>query len=331
MTTGSELVPGPTGSDKPRNPCSRSRVFTACAIGLLMFPLAGLCADIEVVDDRGDTLVLERPARRIVSLAPHVTELLFAAGAGESVIGVVNHSDFPAAAREIQQIGSNRSVSQEALVALQPDLVIAWYSGNGPEIIDRLRAFGLKVYVNEPRVLADVARSLENFGALAGAGAIGAAAARAFIDGYEALEHRYRERSPVSVFYQVWDEPLTTLNGEHLISDVIELCGGRNVFADALPLAPRISIESVVRSNPDTIVASGMGISRPEWLDDWRDWPSINAVKYEQLYFVPPDLLQRHTPRILDGARRLCDHLQKARAAHALRKAGALSQPNSGP
>ncbi len=270
-------------------------------------------ADINVVDDAGFHVRLEKPASRIASLAPHVTELLYAAGAGENVVGVVSYSDFPAAAQEVAQVGSYKSISQEALIALKPDLVIAWRSGNGPEIISRLRQLGLTVYVNEPQTLPDVAHALRVFGQLAGRDDAGEEAALAFLSTYGQLQQRYRGRRPVLVFYQVWNEPLTTLNGQHLISDIIRLCGGRNVFAEAIPLAPRVSVESVVRLDPEVIVASGMGESRPEWLDDWKDWPSIKAVREDKLYFVPPDLLQRHTPRILEGALMLCEYLDRAR------------------
>lgn len=292
-----------------------------CGLGSLLLVVAsalGLAAnanaEITVTDDLGDVIRLAHPATRIVSLAPHVTELLFAAGAGEHVIAVVDHSDFPPAARDITRLGSSKTVSHEALVALRPDLIVAWHSGNGPDIIKRVRELGLTVYVNEPRTLPDVARALLDLGRLSGHETASTAAAAAFMLRYRQLYERYQARAPVTVFYQVWDQPLTTLNGRHLISDVIRLCGGRNVFADAIPIAPNVSIEAVIRASPHVIVASGMAESRPDWLDMWKAWPSIAAVKNRQLYFVPPDLLQRHTPRVLDGAEMLCGQLDRTRA-----------------
>lgn len=293
---------------------NKSRDVVRCGLlGVILLAAPFSVAALDVVDDLGNALQLTQPAQRIVSLAPHITELLFAAGAGEQIVGVVSYSDYPDAARSIAMVGSYRSVSEESLIALQPDLIIAWHSGNGPDIIARLRALGFKVYANEPRVLSDIANSLRSFGIMAGLAESGAQAANTFLEAYEELRARYEKKRPVSVFYEVWNKPLTTVNGEHLISDVIALCGGRNVFADALPLAPKIGIESVIRLDPEAIVASGMSLSRPRWLDDWRDWPSLQAVQREQLYFVPPDLLQRHTPRILDGARQLCRHLDQVR------------------
>jgi iron complex transport system substrate-binding protein len=285
-----------------------------------LFSVASIQGEIIAVDDLGAIVSISAPAQRIVSLAPHLTELLFAAGAGGEIVGVVSHSDYPVAALTIPQIGAYNSVSHEPLIALKPDLVFAWNSGNGPELIARLRELGITVYANEPQTMRDVARSLKDFGRLTGHTQIGARAAAAFMTGYEELSARYQARASVEVFYQVWDRPLITMNGKHLISDVIRLCGGRNVFADAVPIAPRISIESVMRLDPEVIVASGMGEVRPDWLDMWTAWPSIAAVAHSQLYFVPPDLLQRHTPRVLDGAKLLCEQIDQARRARAARK-----------
>lgn len=270
-------------------------------------------ADIEVVDSLGRKLVLESPASRVISLAPHLTEVVFAAGAGKTLIGAASYSDYPEAAREIPRVGSSDNVSYETLVALNPDLVLAWRSGNGDEVIKRLEALGLTVYVDESKTLEDVPRSLRAVGTLTGNEDIAEPAARAFMAQLGNLRATYSSRHAVSVYYQIWDEPLLTLNGEHLISDVVQLCGGRNVFADALALVSRISVESVIRADPQVIIASGMDKARPEWLDAWRAWSSMTAVQNNQLYFIPPDVLQRHTPRIIEGARLMCDQLQLAR------------------
>ncbi len=270
-------------------------------------------ADIEVVDSLGRKLVLESPASRVISLAPHLTEVVFAAGAGKTLIGAASYSDYPEAAREIPRVGSSDNVSYETLVALNPDLVLAWRSGNGDEVIKRLEALGLTVYVDESKTLEDVPRSLRAVGQLTGNEDIAEPAARAFMAQLNHLRATYSSRHAVNVYYQIWDEPLLTLNGEHLISDVVQLCGGRNVFADALALVSRISVESVIRADPQVIIASGMDKARPEWLDAWRAWSSMTAVQNNQLYFIPPDVLQRHTPRIIEGARLMCDQLQLAR------------------
>lgn len=289
-------------------------------IGLIFSTIVWLCpaalADISVTDALGRELRLAEPATRIVSLAPHITEVVFAAGAGEKLVGVVSYSDFPPPARDIPQVGSYDSVRLESLLALKPDLVLAWRSGNGEEIIRRMEGLGLRVFVSEPRELPDVAETIRQIGVLADSAAVAEKSAATFLEQLAQLQRSYADAAPVSVYYQIWNEPLLTLNGEHLISDVIRLCGGRNVFSDAVTLVTRISIESVIAADPQVIVASGMDEERPEWLDEWRDWESMTAVRNDQLYFVPPDLLQRHTPRIIEGAGMLCAHLESARSAY---------------
>ena len=290
-----------------------------CLIALLWVLLmpAG-SAQITVRDGVDGTLVLEKPATRVISLAPHLTEVVYAAGAGEQLVGAVSYSDYPEEARAIPRVGSYDSVSYETLLSLKPDLVLAWHEGNGEDVVTRLRSLGLNVYVSEPRALEDVAESLRVVGVLTGNEQAANAAASRFMQQLNALRETYISRTPVTVYYQIWNEPLLTLNGDHLISDVVRLCGGRNVFADAMPLVSRISVESVLRANPQVIIASGMDKARPEWLDDWREWSAITAVKNDQLYFIPPDILQRHTPRIIEGATLMCEKLQQAREHYAI-------------
>lgn len=281
---------------------------------LALLPTLAQAEAITVTDDLGRELRLAEPARRIVSLAPHVTELLYAAGAGEQVVGAVSYSDYPEAAKALPRVGGYHKVDVEAVLALRPDLVIGWGEGNRPAERERLQAMGLAVFVNDPHSLNDIARSLQRIGQLAGTSATADAAAAAFRARRAALEAKYARQPPVRVFYQVWHAPLMTVNGAHLISSVIRLCGGENVFAALPTLTPRIGMESVLATNPQAIVASGMDASRPEWLDDWRRWKDIPAVRNGHLFHIPPDLIQRHSPRILDGAERLCDQLEAVRA-----------------
>lgn len=287
-----------------------TRCFLLLATALS--PLTTLAA-VDLVDDLGTRIQLDAPARRIVSLAPHVTELIYAAGAGDALVGVVAYSDFPPAAKSLPSVGSYTRADLEAVVALKPDLVIGWRSGNQPAQIERLRALGLPVYVNESRDLDAVAHTLRQIGRLAGTEAAAEAAAKAFELREQSLRERYAGQPPVSVFYQIWNKPLMTINGEHLISAVIRLCGGNNVFHDLGLLAPKIGEEAVLVADPEAIVASGMGEARPEWLDTWRTWSQLQAVQRDNLFFIPPELIQRHTPRILEGATRLCAQLEEAR------------------
>ncbi|MCX7898315.1 MAG: cobalamin-binding protein [Rhodocyclaceae bacterium] len=270
-------------------------------------------AEITLVDDTGATVRLFRPASRIVSLAPHITETLFAAGAADKVVGVVEYSDYPEAAKKIPRIGGYSRLDLEAIAALKPDLAIGWFSGNSPAHIEKIRALGIPVFLVQPYGLEDIAANLERFGRLAGTEKSANAAAQSFRTRLAQLRARYAQRPKVSVFYQVWHRPLTTIGGRQIISEVIRLCGGENVFADLTPLAPQVSIEAVLSRDPEAIVASGMGEARPEWLDEWRKWPSLTAVVRNNLFFIPPDLIQRPTPRLLDGALLLCEQLERAR------------------
>lgn len=293
---------------------STSGTIAAAIASLALWPGAAANASpVTVRDDVGNTVELARPATRIISLAPHVTELLFAAGAGAQVVGVVAYSDFPAEAQKLPEVGSYNNIDMERVAALRPDLVVAWSSGNRDAHLDKLRALGIPVYLNEPRTLDDVPRSLETLGKLAGSEVAAQRSADDFRARLATLESTYRERPRVRMFYQIWNQPLMTINDAHLISDVIRLCAGENVFGSLDQLAPRISEEAVLAANPEAIVASGMGEARPDWLDSWRRWPALDAVRHDNLFFVPPDLLQRHTPRILEGASRLCKQLDTAR------------------
>jgi iron complex transport system substrate-binding protein len=279
---------------------------------LLLALAASAHAQIDVRDDLGRGVRLAAPAQRIISLSPHSTELLFAAGAGTRIVGTVDHSDYPPAAGAIPKVGTYVNFDLERVIALRPDLVVTWGSGNGtaPE---RLAARGIAVYVSEPRTLDDIASALERLGTLAGTPKEAGETARRYRTRLERLRTRYGQQSPVTLFYQVWRSPMYTLGGPHIFSRVAEVCGGRNVFANLDTLSPTIDLEAVMAMDPEAIIASGMAEERPDWLDDWRKWPRLRAVRLNHLFFIPPDLLQRPTPRLLDGTERLCEALEQVR------------------
>jgi iron complex transport system substrate-binding protein len=280
---------------------------------LALWLVAAAHGELLVRDDAGSELRLEVPARRIVSLAPHLTELLYAAGAGARVVGAVDYSNHPPAARRLPRVGSYGQIDLEAVAALKPDLVVAWQSGNPSAAVEKLQRLGLPVYLSEPGRIEDVARSLEQLGRLAGTETEATAAASAYRTRLAGLRARYGGRPVVRTFYEVWNLPLTTIGGRQIISDLLRLCGGENVFGQLATLAPTVTVEAVLAADPEAIVASGMDEARPEWLDDWRRWRRLTAVARGNLFFVPPDLMQRHTPRLLDGAETLCQHLETAR------------------
>lgn len=268
---------------------------------------------ITVLDFSGREVTLDQPAKRIVALAPHIVENLYSAGAGDKLVGVVSYSNFPDEAKNVPEVGTYNAFSLEQVLALNPDLVVMWGSGNGMQTLSKFEALGIPVYVSELRQLSDVPKSIRNLSQLAGTPAIGEAEASRIETELDALHRRYGEKRSLSVLYQIWNDPLQTVNGEHLISEIIALCGGYNVFGDARSLAPRVSIESVLLRDPAAIVASGMGEARPEWLDEWRAYPSLTAVADEALLFVNPDHLQRPSARIVLGARSLCQQLDQVR------------------
>ena len=268
---------------------------------------------ITVQDFSGREVTLDQPAKRIVALAPHIVENLYSAAAGDKLVGVVSYSDFPDEAKNVPEVGTYNAFSLEQVLALNPDLVVMWGSGNGMQTLSTFEALGIPVYVSELRQLSDVPKSIRNLSQLAGTPAIGEAEASRIETELNALHRRYGEKRSLSVLYQIWNDPLQTVNGEHLISEIISLCGGYNIFGDARSLAPRVSIESVLLRDPDAIVASGMGEARPEWLDQWRAYPSLTAVADEALFFVNPDHLQRPSARIVLGARSLCHQLDQIR------------------
>ncbi len=285
---------------------------SALAVALLLVSLIAK-AEILAQDDSGQTLHLAAPARRIVSLAPHITENLFAAGAGAFIVGVSDYSDYPEAARRLPRVGSADRLDLETIVALKPDLVIAWGGGNAAAHLAKLKMLGLPLFISQPRKIDDIAKDIARFGELAGTSSIATVKAKAFRARHAELASRYAMRPPVRAFYQIWNQPLMTVNGEQLISDVMHLCGAENVFTALSQLAPLVTVEAVLAANPEAIIASGMDETRPEWLDMWRRWHDLTATARGNLFFVPPDIITRHTPRVLDGAQLLCTEMETVR------------------
>lgn len=265
------------------------------------------------VDDRGREVCLHDHARRIATLSPGATELTYAAGAGDQVVAVVSYSDYPPEAQSIASVGSHTRIDLEALVGLAPDLVIGWVTGNPTEQLETLEALGMPVFYIEPRDMDGVASAIERLARLAGTETAGQAVADNFRHQMAALESRYSGRAPVPTFYQVWDEPLMGVNDQHLIGQVVTLCGGTNVFGRSARLIPRIDDEAVLAANPEAIIAGGMGEENRHWLTHWEQFSHLTAVVEDNLFFVPPSLIQRPTPRLIEGTHLLCEKLEKAR------------------
>ena len=291
---------------------------TASARALLAVALlsgAAHAAPLRVVDDTGRTLVLPAPARRIVSLAPHLTEQLFAAGAGERLVGVARFSDYPAAARQLPVVGDYAGLDVEAVLQLKPDLVLAWSTGNQAALLGPLQRMGIPVFWSQPARLDDVAGSIQRLGVLADSAAVAERAAADYRRQLAQLRARYAGAAPVRVFAQIWDQPLTTVSNAHVIGDMVRLCGGVNVFGSAPVLTPLVSVESVLRADPQVLLAPGAAADATLWRQ-WRGWSQISAVRQRQMCVVEADWLSRFTPRTLLAADRVCACLQRARSAH---------------
>jgi iron complex transport system substrate-binding protein len=270
---------------------------------------------VSVKDDDGNIVTVQQPAQRVVSLAPHVTEMLFAAGGGSHVVGVVAYSDYPEAAKKVPQVGSNRELDLERIIALKPDLFVVWRHGSSERQIDMIRKLGVPVYHSEPRKLEDIPASLLKLGQLMGTDDAARPAAADLSRQLASLRTRYANRSPVRSFYQVWDKPLYTLNGAHIVSDALRLCGGENIFAKLPVTAPVVSVEGVLQENPEAIFATAEknygGVSM------WKPYGTLAAVRNDNLFTIDGNLLNRAGPRMIAGAAMLCEKLELARSHRA--------------
>jgi iron complex transport system substrate-binding protein len=249
---------------------------------------------------------------KMVSLAPHLTELAFVAGAGDRIVGTVEYSDHPAAARAIPRVGNAFLLDYERVLALSPDVVLAWDTGTPKQTIERLRELGLRVEVFSTPRIQDVAAELRRLGGLAGTQRVAEQAAQRYEEKVEALRAEHRGRSTISVFVQINDRPLYTVNRQQIISEIVALCGGRNVFADLNELAPAIGEEAVIAANPEAILSTDDSV--PDPMSRWRKWSSMKAVRAKNVFSLPSDDLTRPTTRLVEGARATCKALDTARA-----------------
>jgi len=264
----------------------------------------------------------DQVVRRIVSLAPHLTELTYTAGAGDRLVWAVDFSDFPVAARSLPRVGDAFHLDYEVIAALEPDLILGWQSGTSANVLNRLRELGYRVVALEPGDLDSIAEHLRTIGRLAGTLSAANRAAIQYERELRGIRDRYRGVESLSVFYQVSARPLLTINRHHVIGEAIETCGGHNIFSGLESLAPVVSLEAVLDRSPEVIVASNFG--NPDDVDDddlaaWSAWTHIPAVRNGNLFVVDADQIVRPSTRILGGIRQLCDSLEKARGKRIAR------------
>lgn len=265
-----------------------------------------LCACSKPATETTDT----GPAHRVVTLSPHLAEIMFAVGAGEQLVGVSAWSDFPRAVLELPEIGDAFTVDQEQLSLLQPDLLLVWESGMPAHTIDDLRKRGYHVESIRSRNLNDVARAVIRVGELTGHQETADAVARQFTDELEALRATYVDAKPVDVFFQISARPLYTINKEHFISEIITLCGGRNIFDDLEDFAPSVSVESVLDRDPESMLAAAN--AGDDAFVAWARWPGLAADRYSN-YYLLPETIGRGTPRLAMAARSACTALDQSR------------------
>ncbi|HXZ59207.1 MAG TPA: cobalamin-binding protein [Steroidobacteraceae bacterium] len=282
-------------------------------VALTSGPLAGAAerasAVRTVTDDSGKALTVRAPPLRIVSLSPGGTEMLFAAGAGSQVVATVEYSDVPPQARRVARIGDAVAIDLERLVRLHPDVVVAWPSGGNPAQREKIARLGIPVYEQEARRLADLAPSLRRLGTLAGTGAEAERAAHGIEARLAALERTYAGAADTAhprVLLEVWNRPIYTVGGRHLMTDALELCGARNVFADLPEAGPVIDIEAVIARDPDIIVAAGPPGESAGWLTDWKRFGTLSAVRSGRLLAFEDQGLSRLGPSVLDATEALC-------------------------
>ena len=286
----------------------------ALLLGAMLCALA--CrAEIRVRDDAGHTVILAAPATRVVSLAPHLTEMAFAVGGGAAVKAVIRYSDHPAAARAVPVVGDAFALDLEAIARLKPDLVLVWGSGLNERHKARLRALGLTLFESEIRHTDAIAHTLRRLGTLLGHADEAEQAASRFEHDWQALRERHAGQPAVRVFWQLWNEPLMTVNREHLIGEAISLCGGVNVFGTLPLLTPTVSWEAAIAADPQLIASSGRAQDAARDFARWYRYPQVSAVRRQQFAQLDGDLIGRMGPRFVQGAAALCDVVARARSA----------------
>lgn len=289
----------------------------ACFFLLISSLLSCLVACSEDVAPK----LTEATYSRVITLAPNLTELVYAAGASNTLVGVSAYSDYPPAARELPVVGDAFMVDQERLAVLRPDLLLVWESGTPAHVVEELQRAGYNVEVIRTRGLEDVANALYRIGELTGSVETARQAADAYIQELRSIEEEYAGLETVSVFYQVSQRPLFTVNGEHYVSELIELCGGGNIFSDLNDLAPTIDVEAVVERNPEVMLASSDAGENA--FEEWERWPHVAANRYRNHFMMPADAIGRATPRLVAAAQAVCAALQEARERRSLAAADA--------
>ncbi|MDX1729054.1 MAG: cobalamin-binding protein [Pseudoalteromonas tetraodonis] len=250
---------------------------------------------------------------RIVALAPHIVENLYAIGAGDLIVGTLDYADYPQEATKIERIGGYNGISIEKLLMLKPDMVIAWKSGNQAEDLAKIKRLGIELYLSDPRFIEGVASEILKLGQITGHIEQSKQVAETFTAKLNAIKVTQKDKTTLTGFYQLWPEPMMTVSKNTWINQLIETCQVTNVFANSDTDYPQISIENVIVTKPQVIIIPDEKSKRVIPTVNWQQWPEIPAVKYEQFISVNADLLHRFTPRMLDGLAQMCDKVDISR------------------
>jgi len=287
---------------------------------LLLAPHLAAAAPWSARDDDGRLLALSAPAKRIVSLSPGATALLFAAGAGAQIVGTSEYSTEPAAARDIPRVGDSQSFDTERILSLHPDVVIAW--------VDRIERLGIPVYRHHVQRLDDLASAIRRLGALAGTQAVAQVSAAALEQQLRQIRARFHAEHPPSILIQIWQSPVYTVGAGQMLSDALASCGYRNLYGDLAAASPAVTLESVLARAPEVILALAPdAVQAQEWLAQWRRFPAIPAVAHGRLIGFSDQDLSRLGPATVTATAALCASLAGADAARpgavAIRAGGA--------
>jgi iron complex transport system substrate-binding protein len=283
------------------------------AFAVFAVPPRTAAATREVRDDAGAIVKVTGDPCRIISLAPGTTAMLYAAGAGHCLIGTIAHSTEPAEAAKLPVIGDAETLDFEQLLALRPTMVVVAVDVVQRVRIDRLRSLGIPVYQVHVTSLAGMPRSLRRLGELAGTEAAANPAADALDADLAGLRARFQTRPPIRVLYQIWDKPIYTIGGRHVINDALQLCGATNVFADLNTAAPAVTREAALTRDPELIMASGPASAAADWLAEWRKFPTLAAVRAGQLVAYTDDRIDRMGPSVIPATASLCAIIDRAR------------------
>ncbi|QWT19370.1 cobalamin-binding protein [Bacillus sp. NP157] len=281
----------------------------ALLFALVMVAPAAMAA-VSVTDDAGRSVTLPGPARRIVSLAPNITDTLYAAGAGSHVVGTSRFTEHPEAARNVPVVGDATMLDLERIVALKPDLIMVWKSGTPAAQVEKLARLGIPIYYAETTRLADIPAAVRRFGQLAGTEAAATTNADAFTHALDGLRRTYAGRKRMKVFFQIWDRPLMTVGRAQIISDALDTCGGDNLFDDLAQAAPTVNREAVLSRNPDVVMTAG---GEGDSLAAWKTTSALPAAAHGNVFVVDAPTLALPSPSILPSVRALCVALDEAR------------------